>query len=137
MSSQVVAALNQLLEAERAGVETLAALKAQHPDSALGPGLDRLHKDEAWSCAGLARSAEAYGGPVSGATGDFAAKVLALPTLAQRLELLIRGQQWVVRKVDALLETEVEAGTVSFLREMKEVHRRNVEWCQRQLEALK
>ena len=95
--------LNELLEAERAGVDTLSRLFPE----ARGPEMQKLFEavrdDEAWSCAGLVRSIKTLGGTISEKKGDFAEKVMREPTLAARLRLLNRGQGWVVKRLDGLL----------------------------------
>ena len=57
--------LNELLEAERAGVDTLSRLFPE----ARGPEMQTLfaqvRNDEAWSCAGLVRAIETMGGAIS------------------------------------------------------------------------
>jgi Domain of unknown function (DUF6306) len=108
--------LNELLEAERAGVDTLSRLCPE----ARGPEMQKLFEevrnDEAWSCAGLVRSIKTMGGTISEKKGDFAEKVMREPTLAARLRFLNRGQGWV---------------------EMKTRHITNIEACERLAESLK
>jgi hypothetical protein len=127
----VIERLNELLEAERAGVEALSRLFPE----ARGPGMHTLFEavrdDEAWSCAGLVRSIKALGGPVSDRKGDFADKVMAEPTLAARLRLLNRGQGWVVKRLDGLLGESLPVPVVDFLEEMKARHLANIEACER------
>src|SRR4030095_9046163 len=83
--------LNELLEAERAGVDTLSRLFPE----ALSPEMQKLFEevknDEAWSCAGLVRSIKAMGGTISEKKGDFAEKVMSEPTLTARLRFLYPG----------------------------------------------
>ncbi len=134
MSQEIVQRLNELLEAERAGVEVCAALAEALPE--LKAELDRLRKDEAWSCAGLHRRIIALGGAPTGKKGDFAQKVMALQDLVERLQLLSRGQRWVVKRIDALLEGGLDPETRAFLEEMRRVHLVNIEWCDRKADAL-
>lgn len=129
MNQEVIERLNELLEAERAGVEVCAALAEAVPE--LKTKLDRLKKDEAWSCAGLHRRIVALGGIPSERKGDFAEKVMALEGLKERLQLLSRGQRWVMKRIDTLLEGPLDQETRTFLEEMREVHRVNVDWCDR------
>ena len=128
--------LNELLEAERAGVETLSRLVP----GALGPEMRALFEavrdDEAWSCAGLVRSIETLGGVSSGKRGDFAEKVMHESTLARRLRFLNRGQGWVVKRLDGLLADPLPAAVTTFLDEMKKRHLRNIEACDRLVESL-
>lgn len=120
MDQAIVDALNELLVAERAGVETLSLLKRQNP--ALEPDLARIERDEAWSCTGLDRSIRALGAVASQAKGNFAAKVQGLPSFTEKLQLLARGQGWVVERLDLLLEMALHPDVKSFLRDMKVVH---------------
>jgi hypothetical protein len=129
--------LNELLEAERAGVDALSRL---FPD-ARSPEMQKLFEDvrddEAWSCAGLVRSIETLGGTISHRKGDFADKVMSEPTLADRLVLLNRGQGWVVKRLDALLGETLPATVAAFLEEMKTRHVANIAACTRLAESLR
>lgn len=129
--------LNELLEAERAGVETLSRLFAEARTPEMLKLFEQVRDDEAWSCAGLARSVKTLGGVISEKKGDFAEKVMAEPTLADRLRLLNRGQGWVVKRLDALLGETLPASVSDFLSEMKRRHIANIEACNRLVESLK
>ncbi|MBI3028448.1 MAG: hypothetical protein HYY64_02940 [Candidatus Rokubacteria bacterium] len=128
--------LNELLEAERAGVETLSRLLPEARTAEMRELFERVRDDEAWSCAGLARSIKALGGALSGKKGDFAEKVMAEPTLAARLKLLNRGQMWVVKRLDALLGETLPAPVGEFLAEMKARHLANIAACDKLVESL-
>ena len=127
---------NELLEAERAGVDTLSRLFPE----ARGPEMQKLFEavrdDEAWSCAGLVRSIKTLGGGISERKGDFADKVMHEPTLAARLRLLNRGQGWVVKRLDGLLAESLPPTVGTFLSEMKSRHLANIEACERLAESL-
>lgn len=129
--------LNELLEAERAGVETLSRLFPEARTPEMKKLFGQVRDDEAWSCAGLARSIKTLGGVMSEKKGDFADKVMGEPTLAARLRLLNRGQGWVVKRLDALLGETLPASVSDFLREMKKRHIANIEACERLAESLK
>ena len=120
--------LNQLLEAEKAGVETLAFLLESAPDNTL---FQHVKEDEAWSCRGLIESIRREKGQMSTNTGDFTDKVKALPTQKEQLQLLNKGQSWVVRKIDQALKLDMEPETKQFLFEMKQRHTQNIEECER------
>jgi hypothetical protein len=128
--------LNELLEAERAGVETLSRLFPE----ARGPEMQKLFEgvrdDEAWACAGLVRSIKTLGGVTSEKKGDFAEKVMSEPTLAARLRFLNRGQGWVVKRLDALTRETLPESVGKFLEEMKVRHVANIEACERLAESL-
>ncbi len=129
--------LNELLEAERAGVETLSRLLPEARTPEMKKLFEQVRDDEAWSCAGLARSIKTLGGVISEKKGDFAEKVMSEPTLAARLRLLNRGQGWVVKRLDALLGETLPASVSDFLKEMKSRHIANIEACDRLAESLK
>ena len=80
----------------------------------------------------LERSVRTIGGQPSHATGDFAAKVLALDTLVDRLKLLSRGQMWVVKRLDAVAEEVTDPERRKELAEMRREHVDNVAWCDQQ-----
>ncbi len=128
--------LNELLEAERAGVETLSRLFPAATTPGMGKLFEQVRDDEAWSCAGLARSIKTLGGEISEKRGDFADKVMAEPTLAARLRLLNRGQGWVVKRLDALLVETLPTSVSDFLREMKARHLANIAACGKLAESL-
>ena len=132
MTSETTARLNELLEAERAGVETLQALIKTVPKGYFRNHLTKIEADEAFSCAVLERAVRAAGGEPSRATGDFAAKVLSLDTLVDRLKLLSRGQMWVVKRLDAVAEDVTNPERRKELAEMRREHVDNVAWCDQQ-----
>ena len=108
--------LNELLEAERAGVDTLSRLFPEARSPEMQTLFEAVRDDEAWSCAGLVRSIKTLGGTISDKKGDFADKVMNEPTLAARLRLLNRGQGWVVKRLDGLLGETLPASVGEFSR---------------------
>ena len=128
--------LNELLEAERAGVDTLSRLFPEARSPEMQKLFEAVRNDEAWSCAGLVRSVKAMGGSISEKKGDFADKVMSEPTLTARLRLLNRGQGWVVKRLDGLLGEMLPASVGSVLEEMKTRHLGNIEACERLAESL-
>ncbi len=128
--------LNELLEAERAGVETLSRLFPEARSPEMRKLFEEVRNDEAWSCAGLARSIKTLGGVMSEKKGNFAEKVMSEPTLAARLRLLNRGQGWVVKRLDGLLGETLVGFVSEFLEEMKTRHIANIEACDRLAESL-
>lgn len=125
----VIGTLNELLQAERAGVEVGAQLKAGQDKGYLRNHLAKVEADEAVSCAVLERAVRVMGGAPAAGKNDFAAKVAALPDLAAQLELLARGQMWVVKRLDLLLTEALPGEVTAALREMREEHVANVAWC--------
>ena len=128
--------LNELLEAERAGVETLSRLFPEARSPEMQQLFEGVRNDEAWACAGLVRSIKTLGGVTSEKKGDFAEKVMSEPTLAARLRFLNRGQGWVVKRLDALTRETLPELVGEFLEEMKTRHVANIEACERLAESL-
>lgn len=128
--------LNELLEAERAGVETLSRLVPEARGSEMQKLFEAVKSDEAWSCAGLVRCIRTLGGVMSENKGDFADKVMAEPTLVARLRFLNRGQGWVVKRLDGLLGEALPPSVGEFLGEMKTRHISNIEACEKLAESL-
>src|SRR3989304_5222582 len=100
--------MQELLEAERAGVKCLAAMADASPEGGKKDFLIFLRNDEGRFCAGgrfcpgLYGLIQARGESPHDRVGSFAEKVLALEGEVERLVLLIKGQSWVVRKIDEI-----------------------------------
>ncbi len=133
---EIVSRLNELLEAERAGVEAAAVLQRADRKGITDTELSKFAEDEASACAGLHRAILRYGGQSGTRTGDFAGKVAALRTEGERLNLMARGQAWVAKRVDALLGMPLDPETQAFLVEMREEHLENIDACNRRAEEL-
>lgn len=134
--TDIVEQLNELLAAERAGVDTLSRLGEHPPTPEMRTLFDEIRDDEAWSCAGLVACLKRLGHEPTRAKGNFAEKVLALPTLPERLRLLNRGQRWVMERIDGLLPKELHDDSRAFLTEMRDVHVRNIARCDELLVTL-
>lgn len=132
---EILAALNELLEAERAGARV--ALASARADG--GPVYRELmlavRADEARWCAMLSRQIKRLGGTPSRATGAFHQKALAIAGLLDRLAFLNKGQAWVVRKLEALTPRVRDEALHRDLREMLESHRGNIARANDVLEA--
>jgi hypothetical protein len=133
---EIIARLNELLEAERAGVEAAAALQRADAKGITDTELKKFGEDEASACAGLHRAILRYGGQPSMETGDFGRKVATLTTEGERLNLMARGQAWVVKRLDVLLGMPLDPETQAFLVEMREEHLENIDACNRRAEEL-
>ncbi len=133
---EIVTRLNELLEAERAGVEAAAVLQRANQKGITDTELKKFAEDEASACAGLHQAILRYGGQPSGRAGDFGRKVAALKTEGERLSLMARGQAWVAKRLDALLGMPLDPETQAFLAEMREEHLENIDACNRRAEEL-
>ncbi len=127
--------MQELLEAERAGVQCLSAMADEALEGEKKNFLVFLRNEEGRFCTGLHRLIEERGGTPNDRVGSFADKVLALAGEAERLTLLLKGQAWVVRKIDEIPAAERTPGEKAFFDEMREAHVVNIEACRKYLPA--
>jgi hypothetical protein len=118
---------NMLLEAERAGVTVLGELVPQTEDSRLRELMKRFLKDEGVNCRILTTLIEHLGAEPSKETGAFVDKVRALGSLPEKIELLIRGQEWVARKIREFRHLLPTGSPHLFLEAIKVQHEENVD----------
>jgi hypothetical protein len=100
---EIVAALNELLEAERAGARVALASSKGAAAAPYGALMETVRADEARWCAMLVRQLDRLGAEPSRATGAFYAKAMAIAAPLDRLAFLNRGQGWVVRRLENLI----------------------------------
>lgn len=130
---EIVAALNELLEAERAGAKVaLASSKSNAPDTYLAL-MRHVRDDEARWCGMLSTQILRLGATPSRKTGAFREKALAISDPAERLSFLNRGQAWVVRKLEALAPRVRDELLHRDFREMLESHRINIAQAESEL----
>jgi len=124
---ELLAFLNEMLEAERAGarVALRSALDAQ--DEKLRGLLHDLHRDEAHWCALCLKWIGRLGGEASTDIGDFYEKAMAIPALADRAMFINRGQGWVVRKLRDMLPKVRDDTLYADLKAMLVSHEANIE----------
>lgn len=124
----IVTALDELLEAERAGARVaLASAKGLPAQAALGTLIHAIHHDEAHWCAMLAGEIERLDAQPSPRCGDFYDKAMAIADITERMAFLNRGQYWVVRKLDALLPLVADKTLRARLADMRAGHVDNIE----------
>ncbi len=121
--------MQELLEAERAGVKCLDAMADHASDMEKKELFSLFRNDEGRFCAGLFGLLQARGAVPTMNIGGFADKVIALPTEAERIALLVKGQAWVVRKIDEIPAGEKNTEEKAFFAEMREVHVVNIDKC--------
>ena len=95
--------LNMMLEAERAGAKALLHIARDTRDADVAALAKDIQKDEARWCAMLTMAIRNLGGDPSAKTGQFYEKVMAIAEDGARLDLVNRGQDWVVRKLSEML----------------------------------
>ena len=123
---EVLTALNELLEAERAGARVAMETARDMPPCALTTLVQDVHKDEVRWCSMLMRAIKTLEGTASSATGAFWGKAMAIPDLEQRLDFLNCGQAWVVRRLEALIPRIQDAQIRADLALMLDAHRSNI-----------
>lgn len=121
--------LNLLLESERAGIVALEHLAQDVEQDELRRFLLGEREEEMRNAERLEALISEGGGTPSKQVGPFAAKVAALDSIRDRLNLMSHGQEWVARKVEEALALAPEQGAVhDFLQAMANRHRAEVEW---------
>lgn len=90
---------NLLLEAERAGVVVIEEMLEEVHDPGLKTMLEKFLRDEGTDCKILFDLILDEGGVPGKKTGAFVEKIRALPNLVEKVDLLIRGQEWVAKKI--------------------------------------
>lgn len=128
---EVLSFLNLMLEGERAGARALGRISKKVPGSEVRDILRRVGRDEASFCAMLTRHIERLGGTPSTEVGAFYEKLMAVEVPKDQIDLLNRGQGWVARKIEEVLPRIKDAALHADLKDMHEVHLRNIEKCDR------
>ena len=129
MDKALEAALNLLLESERAGVIALSTLIDEVEQEELKKFLRGSRAMEQRNAEELEALIRDNGGTPSTKTGPFAGKVAALESIRERLNLLSRGQEWAARKTEVALALAPEPSPIhDYLTAMANRHRAEVEW---------
>jgi Fumble. len=84
-------------------------------------------RDEGMNCQVLKAIIENAGGEASKDTGDFVQKVEALPDIEEKMDLLIKGQEWVAKQIRKNRKTLMNTSEAMFLEAMKIQHEENVD----------
>ena len=121
--------LSVLLEAERAGVFAARFLVEKSSDETERELMERILDGEKESCRLIGRTIVREAGSTTGNVGEFYLKVMALEAPMDRLNLLIKGQEWVLRKLDEALPDWTEPGILKDLDRIRRVHVKNIEAC--------
>ena len=124
---ELLPALNELLEAERAGAHVTLTTAKDIEDGALKRLVMVIHRDEARWCGVLTRGIHQLQGAPSPKTGAFYDKAMAISDIADRPAFLNRGRGWVVRKLKALLSKVRDERLHGDLSAMLASHERNLD----------
>jgi nitronate monooxygenase len=125
-----------MLEAERAGAKALVVYMDDFPrNGETWKVLRQIQADEAHNCALIGKLLEKSGEPYSHATGKFYDKAVAVKGPRARLEFLVRGLKWAVKRFeDALPRLSPEAREI-FIK-MRDSHLRSIAACEKIAQSL-
>ena len=126
MDAQLEGFLNTLGEAERAGGRVLHELTEQAKSLDLRELLKKVGHDEGYYAGELVAHVRRLGGSPSNKTGDFVEKVREVAEFRGKLELLNRGQRWVIREIEKNLPNIEDGPLRAFLRLMAKGHHVNI-----------
>lgn len=125
-----------MLEAERAGAKALVVFMDEHSrNGEAWKVLRAVQNDEAHNCALIGRLLEKQGVAYSHATGEFYDKAVAVKGARERIEFLIRGLKWAVKKFEEALPALDEEPRNAFVR-MRDSHLRSIAACENVLKNL-
>jgi nitronate monooxygenase len=125
-----------MLEAERAGARALVVFMDSYPrNSPSWKILRAIQADEAHNCALIGKLLEKSGTPYSHATGEFYDKAVAVQGNRERLEFLVRGLRWAVKKFDEALPG-LPGEAKETLTKMRDSHLRSIAACESVLRSL-
>jgi len=127
MDPEIVEFLNALGEAERAGGRVLHALEQEASSLELKELLRKTAHDEGYYAGQIGAHIRRLGADPSTRTGDFVERVAALKDLKSKIELLNRGQRWVIRKIEERLPTLSDVHLKAFLVVMAKGHQVNIQ----------
>ncbi len=137
IGSDTAGVLNRLLEAERAGVKVLGTLVPVITDPGIQEMVRRFLRDEGLNCQILKTMIENAGYPLSQRTGEFVRKVEALPTIEEKLELLLKGQEWVARQIRRSRACGLKVSDRMLLESIRIQHEENVDALKEILDVVK
>jgi nitronate monooxygenase len=119
-----------MLEAERAGAKALVVFMDDWPrNGAEWKVLRKVHEEEAHNCALLGKLLEGAGAPYSHATGEFYDKAIAVQGARSRIEFLVRGLRWAVKRFDENLPA-LDAQARGVFARMRDSHLRSIAACE-------
>ena len=128
--------LNAMLEAERAGAKALVVyMDSFERNSDPWKILRAIQADEAHNCALIGKLLEKAGTPYSHATGKFYDKAVAIKGRRERLEFLIKGLGWAVKRFEQELP-KLDPGARDLFIRMRDSHLRSIAACESVVRSL-
>ena len=125
-----------MLEAERAGAKALVVFMddfARNGDA--WKMLRQIQADEAHNCALIGKLLEKAGTPYSHATGRFYDKAVAVKGPKARIEYLVRGLKWAVKRFEENLG-RMSAEERDLFTKMRDTHLRSIAACEKLVKSL-
>ena len=123
---ELIAFLNELLEAETAGARVTLMSAREAGTGEVADLMQAIHHDEARWCAMLTRHIKLRGATPSPNVGAFYEKAMAIAGLGARITFLNRGQGWVVRKLREMLPRVRDEALHRDFDEMLQSHETNI-----------
>jgi nitronate monooxygenase len=125
-----------MLEAERAGAKALVVFMDDHPrNGEAWKVLRAIQADEAHNCALIGKLLEKSATSYSHATGEFYDKAVAVKGRRDRLEYLVRGLRWAVKRFEEALPQLPAEARDTFTR-MRDSHLRSIAACEALAQSL-
>jgi nitronate monooxygenase len=132
-NEELIYALNELLEAERAGARVLLETAQQNPPENLAVQINEIQRDEIRWCKMLINVIRSLDIVPSRKTGAFYEKAIAITNLKERLIFINRGQGWVVRRLSEIIPRMQDVNIRKQLEEMRDAHVDNIELVKKSL----
>ena len=133
VNEELIFALNELLEAERAGARVLLETARRNPPQNLALQINEIQRDEVRWCKMLMNMIQSLDIEPSTKTGAFYEKAIAISDLNERLIFINRGQGWVVRRLSEIIPRLQDVNIRKQLEEMRAAHVDNIELVKKSL----
>lgn len=124
--AEIVAFLNELLEAERAGSRVTLDSAREAGSGPIAGVMTAVQKDEARWCAMLLGHIKELGAEPTPNMGAFYGKCMAIADMKERLNFLNRGQGWVVKRIQPMLARVRDDKLHADLKAMLDSHVENI-----------
>jgi hypothetical protein len=132
---ELLSALNELLEAERAGAQVALRTARQISDRAFEPLVMAIQHDKAHWCSVLTKAIQRLHGEPIQKIGAFYEQAMAIGDISARLTFLDQGKASVVRKLEALLRTIRDDNIYAELKALLTSHEQNIDLASVQLSS--
>jgi nitronate monooxygenase len=125
-----------MLEAERAGAKALVVFMDDFPrNGEAWKMLRQIQADEAHNCALIGKLIEKSATPYSHATGKFYDKAVAAKSPRERIEFLVRGLKWAVKRFEEAFP-RLNPQELDIFTRMRDSHLRSIAACEKLVQSL-